>query len=220
MSNLTTRSPYLKYFWLTFGWIKFIVLLVVFSVSTLAIFAGAAETHWLVTVLIACFYGYALVLGMRDLRSDRLKTRQAAGSIVLMIVLFTAVFSSASFATYKLGWARYVGDTLQTEQDRNAFLSFVLFYWWLFLDLLPVLDITNTLHLESPLRAVNFAAGLPLVAFRGVVLLFLLKEIKGWWQRTRERSRETPNQALQPTEPAGSVSGSSTITRTGSAAEL
>jgi len=156
-----------------------------------------------------------LVLGFKDLRSDRLETRQGVGSIVLMIVVFTAVFSSASFASYKLGLASYTGDTLQAEKGSNVFYSFLLFYWWLFFDLLPVLEITKTLHLEPPLRAVNFAAGLPIVVFRGVIVLLFLKEVKNWWLRKRDRSAGPPNQAPQPTEPAISLSGNSKVSNSG-----
>jgi len=58
MSNLTTRSIGRKFFWRTWDWFKFIVLLIVLSVAILGFFVGAADTHWAWAALLSLFYVY------------------------------------------------------------------------------------------------------------------------------------------------------------------
>jgi hypothetical protein len=130
---------------------------------------------------LSAIYGFALILGVQQLRSKNLEPRQAVGSIFLMIVIYTAIFSSLSFALFKLEWAHYEGEVIKMTKGSHTFVEFIRFYWWLFLDLLPVLKVQKTLHMKPPLEAKDFAAGLPIVMFRGFVALFLLKEIKIPW---------------------------------------
>jgi hypothetical protein len=137
-------------------------VILVFMLSGLI---SVVRIHWGLSIFLLPIYVISLVLGIQDVRSDKLEPRQAIASFFAMVVLFTAMFSIVSFALFKLEWAHYEGDVIKTAKDSDAFLAFLLFYWWLFFDLLPVLEVTKTLHIESPLRAENFTAGLPIVMY-------------------------------------------------------
>jgi hypothetical protein len=157
-------------------WTLFALLLLYGSV--LAIMANAFQYHWLVGLGATLFYAFALWVGLQDLLSreaSRFAIRKGLAIFALLVLTGSAVFGALSLLLEAVGWAQY------TSGEARTFLSFHIYYLWLFLDMLPGLNATETLSLTAPLQSEGVIAGLPVIAFRAFVVFGLLRALKTWW---------------------------------------
>jgi hypothetical protein len=136
-----------------------------------------------VTLPLIAFLVY---LGLQDLRSPKAKgfpIRKGLAIFCLMVLTATAGFGALSLWLATAGWAQY-DSTASTD-----LYTYSGYYLWLFLDMVPVLEVTDTLGLVAPLEPVGLGAGLPVLAFRIVVLFGLLKALRAWWERRKGKAQ-------------------------------
>lgn len=160
--------------------------------SVVAIIQSATKQHWIAGASVTLFYAYAVYLGISDLRS--LQARQFPVHKVVAIFFATvmtgvAVAASASWLLLRAGWAIY--DPVPHEE--HAYSTFITYFFWVFLDMLPGLEIPELLNLQSPLKPKNSLAGIPVISFRAFVLFGVLAALKFWW-----RGREQPSASSRP----------------------
>jgi hypothetical protein len=126
-----------------------------------------------------------------------------AAAIVLLIGAYTSL---SKLGAHQLGWTRALGavrflggllaitlaagtaSLLIDQFDPQAYSaevgftleSFLKFYYYQFADLIPALEIPDTLNLVAPLQAHTFAAGLPVLGFKVFVLAYLFGTYRAW----------------------------------------
>ena len=168
----------------------FFLLLILYG-GMLVIIATAFQYHWLLGLAATFFYAFGLVAGLRDLISreaSRFAVRKGLAIFVLLVLTGAAVFGALSLLLEVVKWAVY------TSEEPLTFVSFHLYYLWLFLEMLPVLKITETLNLTAPIQPKGFVAGLPVIAFRGFVVYGLLRALKIWWNAREPKNVAPDNQ--------------------------
>jgi hypothetical protein len=157
--------------------VKTFIALIVLVVITLGIFNWLLSIHWSLGFLLILFYGYATVQGIHGLKTQELNLLRGLGGMVLSVCLSAGIFATVSFMIMSIKAGSYIG----TSEVR--FVHLLLYYAWLFLDLLPAIDATKTLGIAPPIEHRGIVAALPIVAYKGFVLLVLLKAIKDWWAK-------------------------------------
>lgn len=139
----------------------------------------AHERHWLLGIAATLFLAYLIYLGLKDLRSPagRKFSLLKGMRIFFLLVLVTAItFASISFLLFQFGWADYATNSPPTLYNFNAF------YIGVFLDLLPGIEVRNSLGwTELPVQPEGVVAGLPVIAFRTLVIFGLLGSLRIWW---------------------------------------
>ena len=143
----------------------------------------ALEYRWLFPFVMIPLIWYMVILGRQHLKSPDAKgfPLRKGIAIFIMMILTTAIgFGALSLWLATIGWADYAPNNLDLFSYSN-------YYLWLFLEMIPLLKVNETLGLIAPLQPVGFVAGLPILAFRAVVLFALLKSLKEWWSIRNEK---------------------------------
>ena len=146
----------------------------------------ALQYNWLFPFVSIILIGILIFLGLQDLKSPEAKyfpIRKGVTIFILMIMTASLGFGSFSFWLTTQGWANYSLNNLDL-------LSYNIYYLWLFLDMIPVLKLNETLGFVAPLQPIGFIAGLPILAFRALVIFELLKSLKTWWDNRNEKSNK------------------------------
>ncbi len=112
----------------------------------------------------------------RALRRHRTRHpgEDAIHQFLLIVLLAVALASWVSYALYLARPEHYrvpEGSTLPTFAD---------FYGWVFLDMLPLLQVSETLHLAPPIEPLTLAARLPVLGFWVVVLAAAVEAVLVW----------------------------------------
>jgi hypothetical protein len=158
----------------------FIIMLsysVVFSIM-----GWALRYRWLFPFIMIPLIWYLVFLGRQDLKSPEAFPLRKGIAIFIMMILTTAIgFGALSLWMTTIGWAHYAPDKLDL-------FSYTNYYLWLFLEMIPLLKVNETLGLVAPLQSVGFVAGLPVLAFRALILFALLKSLKEWWSIRNEKN--------------------------------
>ncbi len=146
----------------------------------------AAEHVWalpVVAVLLGCSLLY---MGAQDLTSGEAQhypMRKGLAIFVLMVLIASAVFGAFSLSLARWEKACYGGNF---PEDLATFSGY---YLWLFLDMIPALEITDTLGLTTPVEPTGLVAGMPVLSFRILVLYGLLRVFRVWWKSRRFATR-------------------------------
>ena len=163
-----------------------VATLIIIIVSYWLVFylmSWALEYRWLFPFVMIPLIWYMVILGRQDLKSPDAKgfPLRKGIAIFIMMILTTAIgFGALSLWLATIGWADYAPNNLDLFSYSN-------YYLWLFLEMIPLLKVNETLGLIAPLQPVGFVAGLPILAFRAVVLFALLKSLKEWWSIRNEK---------------------------------
>jgi hypothetical protein len=161
-----------------------LVLGVLLVFSVIVIIQAATSAHWTLGILATICYSGAVYLGISELRSDAARRYPIEKTVaILLLAAFTtiAVAASASLQLLRAGWAAY-DPHFSVDHGYSPLLGY---YLWVLLDMLPGLKVPELLAFKIPLTPTNAAAGVPVIAFRVVVLFGLLGTLKVWWhQRT------------------------------------
>lgn len=155
-----------------------IVSLPLFYMIPLVVMQKAHEKHWLFSIAVTLIFGCAIFLGLKDLKSfeGRKFSFFKGMRIFFLLVLLTAIaFASLSFLLDRFGWAYYASEFPSTLYSFNAY------YIGVFFDLLPGIEVRETLGWTLPVKPEGFVAGLPVVVFRTLVIFGLLGSLKIWW---------------------------------------
>ena len=151
-----------------------------------AVLQGAHDKHWLFGLALTLFYGYAIFLGLKDLRSfEGMKYPLLKGiRIFLLLVLLAAtVFGSLSLVLSRFGWATYASELPE------SLYRFSAFYIGIFCDLLPGLEVRETLNWTLPVEPKGFVSGSLVLTYRALVIFGLFGSLRIWWtQRSQDQS--------------------------------
>jgi len=141
------------------------------------LFDVASRLHWSVAALLAVVVVWMAVWATRQVK----KAASARLSDVLALlgfgVLTLAVVGAwVSFALYQAHLATY-------EVPNPVFSGrFVDLYMYTFFDLIPGVHVWETLGVKSPIVAKGVVAGLPLLAFK-IVVLWVVFDAFIYWQK-------------------------------------
>jgi len=152
------------------------------------------SAHWMLGLLLTIVCGAGGYWGILELRSDVARGYPIHKTLaILVLAAFTAiaVAAAASLQLLRPGWATY-DPVPSVDHGYSPLLSY---YLWVLLDMLPGLKVPELLAFKAPLTPTNAAAGIPVIAFRVVVLFGLLGTLKVWWhKRTAESPSPSPHE--------------------------
>lgn len=148
--------------------------------ASLLMQAASALNLWFgatVTLAITAF----LLLFLRGL--NRWLTRKSVihpfpivlSSFALVTLLAATVCAWFSYILYKQGWATY---SLTSSEPSVG--KFVDYYVWTFFDMLPGLEIWKSLQVPVPVEPKDLLAGVPVLAFRLLVVLGVIRGFVQW----------------------------------------
>ncbi len=140
--------------------------------------------HVLLGVAFSVLVVASIFWSIRLLRRDELLSLTRSACVGLLAVgLFGAIVVAgwASLTLHTTGLSPY---SLRGEPSIE---NFTRLYFYTLADLVPALDIPNTLHLNSPVEASDLRSGWPVLAFRIFVLWFVLDTFTHWRKRRIER---------------------------------
>jgi hypothetical protein len=131
------------------------------------VLAGAA-----VSLLLAAFFWW---LQRRQFTGVVARTRGAM-VVTLSLGLLLAVIVG--------GWLSYTLNAQSAGhyavRDEASLQQFMRLYFFTFGDLLPLVDMTDTLQIASPVTVRSFWGGLPVLAFKVFVLLYIFESFLSW----------------------------------------
>ncbi|HSR41517.1 MAG TPA: hypothetical protein VLL48_05090, partial [Longimicrobiales bacterium] len=108
-------------------------------------------------------------------------------------IAVAGILGAALVGALVAGWISFVlhGARIATYgAGPTARLSeFVGFYVWTFVDMIPALRITDTLDMSAPLEPRGLVAGLPLLAYRILVVYGVIAGARMWWRMRGDPQR-------------------------------
>jgi hypothetical protein len=138
----------------------------------------AFDLHWIAgAILSIAFVAPAVWLTQTVKRPPRGRDSASVITVLsLSLMTMAAVCASISFALF----AKHIGDYgVPSKYSAGTFMDF---YMCTFFDLLPGVKVLETLHLRNPIEAHNFAAGLPVLAFKTFVIWLFLDAFRSWFK--------------------------------------
>ena len=133
-----------------------------------AVVGGLAALIW---------FGVALAMGVWDLRSVEARGYSVWKGLrifLVMILMGAIVFGEISFLLATVGWAKY-------EPEGVSFSVFAEYYIMTLVDLLPGLEVSETLDIRLPVKPEGLVAGLLVLLFRAFVIFGVLASFRIWW---------------------------------------
>ena len=166
---------------LTLGYILLFSLIFGFVGWTLI---EAANLHVAAGVAVAIFWFIAAcIAGSKEMSSVEARGYSVwKGLRIFLLILLVGVlvFSHISFVLEQVGWAKY-------EPEGVSFDPFFVYYVWAFVDMLPGLEVSETLNFKPPIEPVDSVAGLPVLFFRIFVILGIIRAFQVWWSNRFKR---------------------------------
>lgn len=141
---------------------------------------AATSRHWSLGAVVAAGCLALLTVGLYELHRHQERitaVRMLVGTVLLTVLMASVVCGWWSYLVWRQNAAAY------TSPHAISIDQTIEYYLWLFWDLLPGLKVTETLNLPAPLHPTTPAAGLPVLAFRALVLFGLLNAVRQWWAR-------------------------------------
>jgi hypothetical protein len=105
--------------------------------------------------------------------------------ITMFAIYVAAAISSFAGISYLLMHQQIAIYEIRADYSIGTFADY---YVWTFIDMLPSLDVWETLGVSSPAAPKNVAAGLPVLAFRLLVVVFGIRAVWKRWKKYREAS--------------------------------
>lgn len=144
------------------------------------------RVHWGLAALFSILILLVSIWLTRFARRSSQASTLAMGVVALLVPLLAAVIVAgwSSRTLNSLGIGKYVTASAPSPDVFTRLYSYTL------ADLIPALKITETLNLKPPIKAENFAAGLPVLVFRVFVLWFLFDAFKNWRNSRKDAGKE------------------------------
>jgi hypothetical protein len=126
-------------------------------------------------LLTAASGALAMWIAMRTFR--RLQSISMVLVFFIMSVLLGAVACGGiSYILHTQGWASYnTPQQVTIETFRN-------YHLWIFLDMVPAVDIWKSFPVKSPVVPTNAVVGALVFVFRMFILAFVFASIRQWWK--------------------------------------
>jgi hypothetical protein len=169
---------------------------ILYIASRLAL-VWTSEQHWIIgaiaSILLAGVVGLLLV-GLNESFFRDSSTRVVVSLFLSMVLLAANVCSAWSYMLQSHGVASY---TSAKQLHPGVFADF---YLWHLIDMIPGLNVWETLGIQPPVSANNIAARVPLLVFRLCFVLPILGLIKKWYD-TFKTKNTTPAETLSSKAP-------------------
>lgn len=147
---------------------------IVYTIAKLAL-EFATRTHIVFGGLMALVLCIIAVVITRRPAHKRLPASIVLGEFLTAVVVACVVCAWVSYTIYQLSDWRY---HVPAEASMGTFVDF---YGWLFIDLIPGFDVWKTLNVQPKVASVDIVAGIPVLAFRVFIILCVLASLKRWW---------------------------------------
>jgi hypothetical protein len=146
----------------------------------------SSRVHWLLAAVLSAAFLSLVAWFIRKIMVPPLASTRGIGAVYLILGLMSAVVLAGwvSLTLHTLGLGRY---EITSASSLNAFMQL---YFYTFADLIPALKITDTLHISSPIETLDFAAGVPVLAFRIYVLWFVFDAFRNWRKSRKDAGKE------------------------------
>ena len=144
-----------------------------------------SRAHWILGAILALVFVVAAVWLARGMRQSR-------GPIEILSVLVLAILAAAvvfAWISFALHAGRPGAYTVPTSYSPGTFLDL---YMIAFLDLLPGIEVLKTLNLSPPITPRTVLGGLPILAFKILVVWFAVEAILSWLEKRREAAPAPP----------------------------
>jgi hypothetical protein len=145
------------------------------------ILAGAV-----VSVLCICVVVYLLVEKKENDETKRNDFTTLSNSLIAALSVAINICAGVSYALFKCGIAKYGPEGI----DRD-YVNFAYLYAWHFIDILPLVRVPELLAMKDPPMTIgNWCAGVPVLAFKLFVVLEIVKSVKEWFDKKKERAKK------------------------------
>lgn len=153
----------------------------------------ASRLHWFIAALLAFILACAAVWLTRQVKKARAaKPSDVLAVLALGLLTLAVVGAWLSFTLYQTHLASYA---VPAAVSIGTFLDL---YMYTFFDLIPAIDVWETLHVTPPIEAHGPVAGLPLLAFKVFVVWVLFDAFFFWLtKRTVSSTRSESAPAAQ-----------------------
>ena len=147
----------------------------------------AALLHW--TLGLAAAAGFVVLAEYlrRLLRKEFFEKFPTRVVITMFGISVLAAISAFAAISYYLMREQIAIYEIRPDYSIGTFADY---YFWIFFDMLPGLDVWKTLGVSSPATPRNAVAGLPILAFRLFVLLGILASYKTWQEHRDAKNNE------------------------------
>ena len=135
----------------------------------------ATRTHIVLGGFIAALLCVFAVRITRRPAHKRLPTSIVLGEFLTAVVIACVACAWVSYTIYQLSEWKY------RVSAKASFSTFIDFYGWLFIDLIPGFDVWETLGVQPKVASVGIIAGIPVLAFRAFIIVCVVASVKRWW---------------------------------------
>jgi len=147
---------------------------IVYTIAKLTL-EFATRTHIVLGGLMALVLCVVAVVITRRPAHKRLPASIVLGEFLTAVVVACVVCAWVSYTIYQRSDWRY---HVPAETSLGTFVDF---YVWLFIDLIPGFDVWKTLDVQPKIASVGIVAGIPVLAFRVFIILCVLASLNRWW---------------------------------------
>ena len=148
------------------------------------------EMHWTLglatAVLFACGGQLLILVVFREIRK-RTQISLIVGQFLAAVAVSIVVFAWISYALHSFAHVPYTSSI----RDLGTVSAFCDLYAWIFLDLIPGLEMWETLHVPCPIQSGSLVAALPELLFKASVVVPLLAAITLWLEMRKERGAKS-----------------------------
>ena len=146
-----------------------------------AISLGAESSTVTGVILAVICLIVAIGFGVRDLRSfegRRYSAWKGVRIFLLMALIGALVFGEISHLFASFGWATY-------ESGEVSSYDLTTYYFMILLDLIPGINLLDSLNINMPLKPDGWVAGLMVLLFRAFVVYGVIASFQIWWSNRR-----------------------------------
>jgi len=139
----------------------------------------AISQHWIFGVLFILFTGILLV--WVSMQTKHFYNTSYPISLVTFYILISVILSAIFFASISYLFCEQEIAIYKATKEIN-FMVFRNYYFWIFLDLIPVIDVWDVIPLDPQITPVNTISGVPVLLFRIYIIGIVFSGIRTWWK--------------------------------------
>ncbi|MHC4475024.1 MAG: hypothetical protein ACYTEL_05235 [Planctomycetota bacterium] len=154
----------------------FIVPPLVYMISRTAL-RFAARVHWILGLVTSLPFIALIVLLLVGCKEDFFK--KYPGRVVLSLFATVVLTGASVCAWYSFALSEADLACYESTQPLSAgrLTDYLI---WVFIDMVPVMEIWSTLNVPAPVEPIGVVAGLPVLVFRALVVLPLITYFRKW----------------------------------------
>lgn len=152
--------------------------LIVYFIAS-ALLLGLARLHWMSGFVAALLFLAIVVWLFRGLNEKFYRKFEPAVVLSMLATLVGLGAATCGAFSYILHVKEWGGYEISPQLTQTV-ADFGLHYMWLLLDMIPGLDIWESIPVAAPLKPKNALAGVPILAFRLAVVIPILTTFAHW----------------------------------------